>query len=64
MKDMAAKVHCESHHWVSTNVPGLITRWVIQCSICEAYNVGEMNRALFATLTDWLRERCVSQGTK
>ena len=41
-------VECEPHHWVSTNVPGLITRWVIQCSLCGAYNVKEMNAALSA----------------
>lgn len=41
--EAAAYIKCESHHRVSTNVPGLHVRWIIQCSICEAYNVEEMN---------------------
>ena len=44
----AGQVACEPHHWVSTNVPGLLARWVIQCSLCGAYNVEEMNAALSA----------------
>ena len=48
MADVAGKVECESHHWVSTNVPGLVARWVIQCSLCGAYNVDEMNATLTA----------------
>lgn len=48
MTDVAGRIECESHHWVSTNVPGLLTRWIIQCSLCGAYNVEEMNAALSA----------------
>jgi hypothetical protein len=48
--EAADEAACEPHphHWVSINVPGLTARWVIQCSLCGAYNVDEMNAALEA----------------
>jgi len=56
---------CECHHWVSTNVPGLITRWVIQCSLCGAYNIEEMNaahRAALEAAAPIIRAECLEEA--
>lgn len=63
-----AAFRCEpdEHHWVSSTVPSSeLVPWVVQCSICHAYNGAEMDYAIReraatpAPAEDW---PCIADG--